>query len=86
LGVNIRGEFFLLRREDTNLFRLLVLDRAGRALARRNLVMEDSELYFKVLNLSAEGIIYALLAEEYRARIVWWRSDRLLKEEAGEGG
>ncbi len=86
LGVNGRGEFFLLRREQTNLFRLLVLDRSGRALARRNLVMEDSELYLKVLNLSAEGIIYALLAEEYRARIVWWRSDRLLKEEAGEGG
>jgi hypothetical protein len=86
LGVNARGEFFLLRREDTNLFRLLVLDRAGRPLARRNLVMEDSELYFRVLNLSAEGIIYALLAEEYRVRIVWWRSDRLTKEEAGEGG
>ncbi len=86
LGVNTRGEFFLLRRQDTNLFRLLVLDRSGRVLARRNLVMEDSELYLKVLNLSAEGIIYALLAEEYRARIVWWRSDRLLKEEAGEGG
>jgi len=86
LGVNTRGEFFLLRREDANLFRLLVLDRSGRPLARRNLVMEDSELYFKVLNLSAEGIIYGLLAEEYRARIVWWRSDRLTKEEAGEGG
>jgi hypothetical protein len=86
LGVNHRGEFFLLRREDTNLFRLLVLDRGGRALARRNLVMEDSELYLKVLELSAEGIIYALLAEEYRARVVWWRSDRLSKEEAGEGG
>jgi hypothetical protein len=86
LGVNFRGEFFLLRREDTNLFRLLVLDRAGRALARRNLVMEDSELYLKVLNLSVEGIICALLAEEYRVRIVWWRSDRLLKEETGEGG
>jgi hypothetical protein len=86
LGINTRGEFFLLRREDTNLFRLLVLDRSGRALARRNLVMEDSELYLKVLNLSAEGIVYALLAEEYRVRVVWWRSDRLLKEETGEGG
>ncbi len=86
LGVNAQGAFFLLRREDTNLFRLLVLDRAGRPLARRNLVLEDSELYFKALRLSAEGIIYALLGEEYRVRIVWWRSDRLLKEEAGEGG
>jgi hypothetical protein len=42
--------------------------------------MEDSELYFKQLRLSASGIIYALLGEEYQARIVWWRSDRLLRE------
>lgn len=86
LGVSSRGAFYLLRREDTNLFRLLVLDRSGKPAARRYLVMDDSELYFKTMGLSAEGIIYALLGEEFRARIVWWRSDRLLKEEAGEGG
>jgi hypothetical protein len=86
LGVNTRGAFYLLRREDSNLFQLLVLDRAGKPAARRYLVVEDSELYFKLLGISAEGIIYALLGEEFRARVVWWRSDKLLKEEASEGG
>ncbi len=85
LGVNTRGAFFFLRREDNNLYQLLVLDRDGRVAARRYLVMEDTELYFKEVRLSSEGIVYALLGEEYRARFVWWRSDRLLEEPRGEG-
>jgi len=84
LGVNTREAFFFLRREDNNLYQLLVLDRDGRVAARRYLVMEDSELYFKEVRLSAEGIVYALLGEEYKARFVWWRSDRLLEEPRGE--
>jgi hypothetical protein len=85
LGVNTRGAFFFLRREDNNLYQLLVLDRDGRVAARRYLVMEDTELYFKEVRLSAEGIVYALLGEEYKVRFVWWRSDRLLEEPRGEG-
>ena len=85
LGVNTRGAFFFLRREDNNLYQLLVLDRDGRIATRRYLVMEDTELYFKEVRLSTEGIVYALLGEEYKARFVWWRSDRLLEEPRGEG-
>ena len=85
LGVDKRGAFFFLRREDNNLYQLLVLDREGRVAARRYLVMEDSDLYFKEVRLSAEGIVYALLGEEYKARFVWWRSDRLLEEPRGAG-
>jgi hypothetical protein len=85
LGVNTRGAFFFLRRDDNNLYQLLVLDRDGRVAARRYLVMEDSELYFKEVHLSSEGIVYAMLGEEYKARFVWWRSDRLLEELQGAG-
>jgi hypothetical protein len=85
LGVNSGGAFFLLRREEANLFQLLVLNGEGDEVARRSLVMEDSELFYKDVRLSAGGIIYALLGEEYRARIVWWRSDRLLGEGEREG-
>lgn len=84
IGLSSGGAFFLLRREAANLFQLLILNNAGKILARRYLVMEDSELYFKEVNLSATGIIYALLGEEYSAKIVWWRSDKLLKEEKNE--
>ena len=80
LGVNSKGFLFLLRREDANLFQLLILDSRGNEQARRYIVMEDSELYYKEVRLSARGIVYALLGEEYEAKIVWWRSDRLARE------
>jgi hypothetical protein len=80
LGVNSEDVFFLLRREEANLFQLLILDDTGMEVARRYIVIEDSELFYKDVRLSASGIIYALLGEEYQAKIVWWRSDRLLRE------
>jgi hypothetical protein len=80
LGTNAGGYYFLLRREDANLFQLLILEPGGRELTRRHLVMEDSELYYKQVGLAATGIVYALLAEEYAAKVVWWRSDRLARE------
>jgi hypothetical protein len=85
LGVNSGDFFFLLRREEANLFQLLILNGEGDEVARRSLVMEDSELFYKDVRLSAGGIIYALLGEEYQAQIVWWRSDRLLREGEREG-
>lgn len=85
LGVNSGDAFFLLRREEANLFQLLVLDSTGAEVARRSIVMEDSELFYKDIRLSGGGIIYALLGEEYEAKIVWWRSDKLLREREGEG-
>jgi hypothetical protein len=80
LGLNASGYYFLLRREDANLFQLLILDPSGRELARRYLVIEDSELFYKQVGLSASGIVYALLGQEYDAKVVWWRSDRLVRE------
>jgi len=85
LGVSSGDVFFLLRREEANLFQLLVLDAKGGEVARRSIVMEDSELFYKEVKLSPDGIIYALLGEEYQAQIVWWRSDRLLREGEREG-
>jgi hypothetical protein len=78
LGVSESGHFFLLRGETANLYQLLILDSPGKIISRRYLVMEDSELYFREIRLSSTGILYGLLCEEYEAKIVWWRSDRLL--------
>ena len=85
LGVNSGGAFFLLRREEANLFQLLILDDRGDEVVRRYIVMEDSELFYKEIQLASNGIIYALLGEQYEAQVVWWRSDRLLREGEREG-
>jgi hypothetical protein len=81
LGVNASGYFSLLAYTDSNLYTLLILDPAGKVRARRHMVIEDSELTFRDLHLSSEGIIYGLLANQNRAHVSWWRSDLLLKGE-----
>jgi hypothetical protein len=81
LGVSTTGYFYLLAYADTNLYTLEILDSAGRVRARRYMVIEDSELTFRDLRLSSNGIVYGLLADQTRAHVSWWRSDLLLKGE-----
>ena len=82
LGFSSGGTVFLLRRESDSLISLLLVDSRGRALSQRYLTLDDNELYFSVFRLANTGVIYGLLGEIDRARIVWWRSDRLT--EGGE--
>jgi len=79
IGLNNLGFYYLMRREGSNLFQLLLLTESGKVAVRRRLVIEDSDLYFKALNLSASGILYALLGEEQVVKVIWWRSDKLAK-------
>jgi hypothetical protein len=49
---------------------------------RRGLIrVEKDELYLNTFNLSGEGILSALLVSEFEARLVWWRTDKILTEE-----
>ena len=80
LGVSTSRHFFLLKPEGTNRFQLMILDEEGKVVTRRVLVIEDSELYFRTMSLSSTGILYALFCEEDQAKVVWWRSDRLVRE------
>jgi hypothetical protein len=79
LGISAGGYFTLMAYTDSNLYTLQILDPAGKVKARRHMVIEDSELTFRDLRLSSEGIIYGLLADQSRAHVSWWRSDLLLK-------
>ncbi|MDR3160823.1 MAG: hypothetical protein LBU28_04330 [Spirochaetaceae bacterium] len=40
----------------------------------------NEELQFNAFDLSGEGILSALLATEWQARLVWWRTDGLMEE------
>jgi hypothetical protein len=48
---------------------------------RRTLIQVDrEELYLNRFDLSEEGILSALLVSDYEAKIVWWRTDKILIE------
>ncbi|MDR0641659.1 MAG: hypothetical protein LBG07_04280 [Treponema sp.] len=48
---------------------------------RRGLIrVEKEELYLNNFNLSGDGILSALLVSDFEARLVWWRTDKILSE------
>jgi hypothetical protein len=42
--------------------------------------VENEELYLNSFNLSADGILSALLVSDFEVRLVWWRTDKALTE------
>ncbi len=81
LGITLDGNYFFMRPLDFNRYELLALGEKGEVKARRVFTIEDSEIYFKFLNLSEEGILSGLLCFQDEVKIVTWRSDRLVQEE-----
>jgi hypothetical protein len=81
LGVTLDGNYFFMRPLEFNRYDLLALSEKGETRARRIFTIEDSEIYFKSLNLSEEGILSGLLCFQDEVRIVSWRSDTLVREE-----
>jgi hypothetical protein len=80
LAVFAEGYYYLLSRELNNKYQFLILDLSGESIAKRYLAIEDTELIYRTFNVSAEGILTALLGKEYGADIVWWRTDSLVRE------
>ncbi len=48
---------------------------------RRGFIQVDNdELHFNAFDVSADGILSGLLADDWQAKVVWWRSDSLIGE------
>jgi len=79
LGVAKGGKFFFSAPEDGGY--ALILLAAGSPERKRGFIRVDpEELVFNSFFLSDDGILSALLASEFEAKIVWWRTDRLIGE------
>lgn len=56
-------------------YAIAILDIKSKKIYRRNLSVNLDEMVYNVFNLSQDGIISAILAEDGKANIVWWRTD-----------
>jgi hypothetical protein len=79
LGVDSKGNFFFIAPESEDSFELMTMGRDGSVKNRSTILLEDDEIIYRDLYLSSEGIVTALLAYEYEAKVVWWRSDKILE-------
>jgi hypothetical protein len=77
LGAARNGKFFFYS-PDTGGYALLVLTAGSDERKRGFIQVEDDELVFNAFFLSEDGILSALLASEFEAKLVWWRTDRMI--------
>ncbi len=77
LGVTTGGWVFLST-PQTGGYALQMMDMKSRRIYSRTLAVRDDELVYNALSLSRDGILSALLAGDYDASVVWWRTDDIL--------
>ena len=76
----VKGDKFFFSVPDTNGYALLVLSAGSPEQKRGFIRVDDEELVFNAFYLSEDGILSALLATEFEAQVVWWRTDRMVGE------
>ena len=82
LGVIKNDRFFLYFPVEGGYSILVMSSEAGMSGEQRQglISVSNEELQYNVFNLSADGILSGLLADEWQAKIVWWRTDKFLGE------
>jgi hypothetical protein len=79
LAVYRGGRVFLYFPLETG-YSILFLDTESRDQRRGIIQVQNEELKFNSFNLSAEGILSAMLVNDFHAKLVWWRTDKFIGE------
>ena len=75
--------FFFVSIDDASRTSIAILNRTNKGMDRYPIDIGTDELFFNTMCLSSDGVISALLGTKYEARIVWWRFDRLGRQDIG---
>lgn len=79
LGIDAGGNLFFMAPESEDNFELMIMGRDGSVKNRSTVLLEDDQIIYRDFFLSPEGIVCGLLAYEFEAKVVWWRSDKVME-------
>jgi hypothetical protein len=79
LGVARNGKALLYFPVETG-YSLLFVDTHSREQRRGSISFSNEEIKYNDFFLSAEGILCAMLADNFNVKLVWWRTDRFMGE------
>lgn len=79
LGVSLNGKALFYFPVETG-YTLLFVDTDSRVHRRGNINFTNDEIKYNDFFLSPEGILCAMLADSYNVKLVWWRTDTLMRE------
>jgi hypothetical protein len=77
MGVLRNGRVFLYVPIETG-YSILFLEIDSGEQRRGYIKVDNEELQFNAFHLSPDGILSALLVDDWKAKLVWWRTDKLL--------
>jgi hypothetical protein len=78
LGLVRDGKVLLYFPVETG-YSILLLDTVSKEQRRAYFTVDNSELQFNDFHLSAEGILSALLVNDWQIKLVWWRMDSFIR-------
>ena len=81
LGVYGKDQIYLVSPDDNDTYNMLILDGKKSIAVNTPLAFGHKDIQLLELGLGSHGIITALISYEDEVSAVWWRSDKLLKEE-----
>ncbi|MCL2720091.1 MAG: hypothetical protein FWD47_01955 [Treponema sp.] len=79
LGATRNGKLLLYFPVETG-YTLLYVDTHSREQQRGFIQFSYEELHYNDFYLSSEGILCAMLADNFNVKLVWWRTDRFMGE------
>lgn len=77
--IGLSGEWLFFILSVKGGFEIEMVNIETNDVVRRKIEMNKENSLYYSLSLSADGIISALIAEEKSAKVIWWRTDKLLK-------
>ncbi|GHT82888.1 lipoprotein [Spirochaetia bacterium] len=78
LGVVKNDRVFLLLPVEGG-YSIMILSTEAHEQRRGFIQVKNEELQYNAFALSSEGILSALLATDFQAKLVWWRTDKFLE-------
>jgi len=82
LGVIGNGRVFLSFPMEGGYSILMMSTESGSSGNQRQgfIQVDNNELQFNAFDLSVEGILSGLLADDYQVKLVWWKTDKFLED------
>jgi hypothetical protein len=77
LGVIKNGRYFLYYPDDTGLS-IMVVSSNPHDLKRGVINVDSGTLQFNIFNLAADGLLSAMIVDDWKATLSWWRTDKFI--------
>jgi hypothetical protein len=82
---SVKSNLLFMSLGENNSYSLLIKDKNGHFVKETSLDIGESAIIYKDFFLSNDGILNAIVFTDQEARVMWWRTDKLLNNGEFDG-